>query len=156
MPRPLAMGAGLPGKCPHMNVTAPSWRLLCRLEAGGTPRIRTLPVLTRELWNLSLGRFDRRRGGNRRFVAGRGPLMVVAQLSRFNAHRQVVPRRGKRARCIRRKGARRVHRLVEIQKDFAILRETVSSALATIACSRHSSSPCCGPPAWCGGRQPST
>ena len=29
--------------CPNLSVTPPSWRLLCRLEAGATAQIRTAP-----------------------------------------------------------------------------------------------------------------
>ena len=39
-PEPLSMG----GCCPNLVVAPPSWRLHCRLEAGATGQIRTLPM----------------------------------------------------------------------------------------------------------------
>ena len=35
--------SGSGGKCANLGVTPPSWRLPCRLEAGATAQIRTLP-----------------------------------------------------------------------------------------------------------------
>ena len=47
--------------------------------------------------------------------------MAVAQLSRLDADRQMILRGWKRASGIRREGAGRIHRLVEIQDHFAVL-----------------------------------